>query len=33
MMVSNGNVTGLVERQVESGHLDRRTSDADAACR
>ena len=25
MMVSNGNVTGLVERLVESGHLDRRT--------
>jgi DNA-binding MarR family transcriptional regulator len=24
MMVSNGNVTGLVERLVESGHLDRR---------
>ena len=29
MMVSNGNVTGLVERLVESGHIDRRTSDAD----
>src|SRR5436305_14087293 len=29
MMVSNGNVTGLVERLVESGHLDRRTSDHD----
>ena len=29
MMVSIGNVTGLVERLVESGHLDRRTSDAD----
>jgi len=29
MMVSNGNVTGLVERLVESGHLDRRTSDID----
>jgi len=29
MMVSNGNVTGLVERLVESGHLDRRTSEAD----
>jgi DNA-binding MarR family transcriptional regulator len=29
LMVSNGNVTGLVERLVESGHLDRRTSDAD----
>src|SRR5258708_15979890 len=29
MMVSNGNVTGLVERLVESGHLDRRTSAAD----
>ena len=26
MMVSNGNVTGLVERLVLSGHLDRRTS-------
>jgi len=26
MMVSNGNVTGLVERLVVSGHLDRRTS-------
>ena len=26
MMVSNGNVTGLVERLVEFGHLDRRTS-------
>src|SRR4051794_41287452 len=29
MMVSNGNVTGLVERLVDSGHLDRRTSDID----
>jgi len=29
MMVSNGNVTGLVERLVESGRLDRRTSDTD----
>ncbi len=29
MMVSNGNVTGLVERLVESGHLDRRVSDTD----
>jgi DNA-binding MarR family transcriptional regulator len=29
MMVSNGNVTGLVDRLVESGHLDRRTSDTD----
>jgi DNA-binding MarR family transcriptional regulator len=29
MMVSNGNVTGLVERLVVSGHLDRRTSDTD----
>src|SRR6204780_3416342 len=29
MMVSNGNVTGLVERLVESGHLDRATSDSD----
>ncbi len=29
MMVSNGNITGLVDRLVESGHVDRRTSDAD----
>ncbi len=29
MMVSNGNVTGLVERLVESGHVDRRTSSVD----
>ena len=29
MMVSNGNLTGLVERLVASGHLDRRTSDVD----
>src|SRR6202022_83690 len=29
MMVSNGNVTGLVERLVDSGHVDRRTSDSD----
>jgi DNA-binding MarR family transcriptional regulator len=29
MMVSNGNVTGLVERLVESGHLERRTSAQD----
>lgn len=29
MMVSNGNVTGLVERLVESGHIDRRTSEQD----
>src|ERR1700744_975536 len=29
MMVSNGNVTGLVERLVESGPLGRRTSDTD----
>ena len=29
MMVSNGNVTGLVERLVGSGHLDRRTSAID----
>jgi DNA-binding MarR family transcriptional regulator len=29
MMVSNGNLTGLVERLVTSGHLDRRTSDTD----
>ena len=33
MMVSNGNVTGLVERLCESGHLDRRTSDQDAVAR
>src|SRR3954464_13805794 len=26
MMVSNGNITGVVERLVASGHLDRRTS-------
>ena len=29
MMVSNGNLTGLVERLVASGHLDRRTSNLD----
>lgn len=29
MMVSNGNVTGLVERLVESGHIERRTSSED----
>jgi DNA-binding MarR family transcriptional regulator len=29
MMVSNGNVTALVERLVASGHLDRRTSQTD----
>jgi DNA-binding MarR family transcriptional regulator len=29
MMVSNGNLTGLVERLVASGHLDRRTSQSD----
>jgi DNA-binding MarR family transcriptional regulator len=29
MMVSNGNLTGLVERLVASGHLDRRTSESD----
>jgi DNA-binding MarR family transcriptional regulator len=29
MMVSNGNVTGLVERLVESGHLERRIHDQD----
>jgi DNA-binding MarR family transcriptional regulator len=29
MMVSNGNLTGLVERLVGSGHLDRRTSASD----
>jgi DNA-binding MarR family transcriptional regulator len=29
MMVSNGNLTGLVERLVASGHLVRRASDTD----
>ena len=29
MMVSNGNLTGLVERLAASGHLDRRVSDTD----
>jgi DNA-binding MarR family transcriptional regulator len=29
MMVSNGNLTGLVDRLVSSGHLDRRTSESD----
>jgi DNA-binding MarR family transcriptional regulator len=29
MMVSNGNMTALVERLVATGHLDRRTSDTD----
>lgn len=29
MMVSNGNVTGLVERLLQSGHIDRRTSESD----
>ncbi len=29
MMVSNGNLTGLVERLVESGHLDRRQAEHD----
>ena len=29
MMVSNGNLTGLVERLVASGHIDRRTSVSD----
>jgi DNA-binding MarR family transcriptional regulator len=29
MMVSNGNLTGLVERLVVSGHLDRHTSETD----
>jgi DNA-binding MarR family transcriptional regulator len=29
MMVSNGNMTGLVERLVESGHLARRTPQSD----
>jgi DNA-binding MarR family transcriptional regulator len=29
MMVSNGNLTGLVDRLVASGHLDRRISETD----
>lgn len=29
MMVSNGNLTGLVERLVEMGHVDRRMSERD----
>lgn len=29
MMVSNGNMTGLVERLVASGHITRRASDTD----
>ncbi len=29
MMVSNGNLTGLVDRLATSGHLDRRTSESD----
>src|SRR6187455_3660294 len=29
MMVSNGNLTGLVDRLVASGHIDRRVSQAD----
>lgn len=29
MMVSNGNLTGLVDRLVTSGHLDRRVSELD----
>lgn len=29
MMVSNGNVTGLVDRLVETGHLERRASASD----
>jgi DNA-binding MarR family transcriptional regulator len=29
MMVSNGNITGLVERLVESGHVERRPSERD----
>ena len=31
MMVSNGNVTGLVERLVQQGLLDRRPSPSDSA--
>jgi len=29
MMVSNGNITGLVDRLVASGHIDRRVSETD----
>ena len=29
MMVSNGNITGLVERLAQSGHVERRPSDTD----
>jgi DNA-binding MarR family transcriptional regulator len=29
MMVSNGNLTGLVDRLVASGHLERRVSETD----
>jgi DNA-binding MarR family transcriptional regulator len=29
MMVSNGNLTGLVDRLVASGHIDRRVSETD----
>ena len=29
MMVSNANITGLAERLVESGHIERRTSSSD----
>jgi DNA-binding MarR family transcriptional regulator len=29
MMVTNGNITGLVDRMVESGHLKRRASATD----
>jgi DNA-binding MarR family transcriptional regulator len=29
MMVSNGNLTGLVERLVETGHVERRNSPTD----
>lgn len=29
MMVSNGNLTGLVDRMVTSGHIDRRVSETD----
>lgn len=33
MMVSNGNVTGLVDRLVETGHLERRAAPRDARAR
>lgn len=33
MMVSNGNVTGLVDRLVETGHLERRAAPRDGRAR